>query len=98
MAVLGADPEYPDRGQENRRLEGAAEQFDGQVPIGIARLVRDGTVAWQGEIATLRRFNEDAREVLAGFDCGIVLKDFADVKEGDVIEAYTTRQVERELA
>jgi translation initiation factor IF-2 len=72
---------------------------DGKIIRGAkVRLVRDGTVAWQGEIATLRRFNEDAREVLAGFDCGIVLKDFADVKEGDVIEAYTTRQVERELA
>jgi translation initiation factor IF-2 len=38
------------------------------------------------------------REVAAGFDCGIVLRDFADLKEGDVLEAYTTRQVERELA
>jgi translation initiation factor IF-2 len=61
------------------------------------RLIRDGTVVWDGEIASLRRFNDDAREVAAGFDCGIVLKDFADVKDGDVLEAYTTRQVEREL-
>jgi translation initiation factor IF-2 len=62
------------------------------------RLIRDGTVIWDGEIASLRRFNDDAREVAAGFDCGIVLKDFADVKEGDVVEAYATRQVERELS
>jgi translation initiation factor IF-2 len=62
------------------------------------RLVRDGTVVYDGVIASLRRFNEDAREVASGFDCGIVLRDFADVKEGDVLEAYTTRQVERELA
>jgi translation initiation factor IF-2 len=62
------------------------------------RLIRDGTVVYTGEIASLRRFNEDAREVATGFDCGIVLKDFADVKEGDVLETYTTRQVERELA
>jgi translation initiation factor IF-2 len=62
------------------------------------RLIRDGTVIYQGEIASLRRFNDDVREVASGFDCGIVLKDFADVKEGDVIEAYATRQVERELA
>jgi len=62
------------------------------------RLVRDGTVVYDGEIASLRRFNEDAREVAAGFDCGIVLRDYADVKDGDVIEAYATRQVERELA
>jgi translation initiation factor IF-2 len=61
------------------------------------RLIRDGTVVYDGEIASLRRFNEDVREVAAGFDCGIVLRDFADVKEGDVLETYTTRQVEREL-
>ncbi len=62
------------------------------------RLVRDGTVIWDGEIASLRRFNEDAREVATGFECGIVLRDYADVKEGDVLETYATRQVERELA
>jgi translation initiation factor IF-2 len=65
---------------------------------GRVRLVRDGTVVYDGEIASLRRVNEDVREVLAGFDCGVVLKDYADVKEGDVFEAYATRQVERELA
>jgi translation initiation factor IF-2 len=65
---------------------------------GRVRLVRDGTVIWDGEIASLRRVNDDVREVNAGYDCGIVLKDYADVKEGDVMEAYTTRQVERELA
>jgi len=64
---------------------------------GKVRLVRDGTVIWDGEIASLRRVNDDVREVAAGFDCGIVLQNYADVKEGDVMEAYTTRQVEREL-
>jgi translation initiation factor IF-2 len=62
------------------------------------RLVRDGTVIWDGEIASLRRINDDVREVASGYDCGITLRDYADVKEGDVMEAYTTRQVERELA
>jgi translation initiation factor IF-2 len=62
------------------------------------RLIRDGTVVYDGVIASLRRFNEDVREVATGFDCGIVLRDFADIKEGDVLETYTTRQVERELA
>jgi translation initiation factor IF-2 len=72
---------------------------DGRVVRGArVRLVRDGTVVYDGEIASLRRFNEDAREVASGFECGIVLRDFADVKEGDVLEAYTTRKVERELA
>ena len=63
-----------------------------------ARLVRDGTVVYVGEIQSLRRVSEDVREVAEGFECGIVLRDFADVKEGDVIEAYETRKVERELA
>ena len=62
------------------------------------RLVRDGTIIWDGEIQSLRRFNEDVREVATSFECGIVLRDYADVKEGDVLETYTTRQVERELA
>jgi translation initiation factor IF-2 len=65
---------------------------------GRVRLVRDGTVVWDGEIQSLRRVSDDVREVASGFDCGVVLRDYADVKEGDVIEAYTTRQVERELA
>ncbi|HET9094351.1 MAG TPA: translation initiation factor IF-2 [Solirubrobacteraceae bacterium] len=72
---------------------------DGKLTRGDrVRLVRDGTVIWEGEIGSLRRFNDDVREVATGYDCGIVLKDYADVKEGDVMEAYTTRQVERELA
>jgi translation initiation factor IF-2 len=65
---------------------------------GKVRLVRDGTVIYDGEVASLRRFNDDVREVAAGYDCGIVLRDYADVKEGDTLEAYSTRQVERELA
>jgi translation initiation factor IF-2 len=72
--------------------------LDGTITRGSrVRLVRDGTVIYDGVIASLKRFNEDAREVAAGFDCGIVLRDFADVKEGDVLETYATRQVEREL-
>jgi translation initiation factor IF-2 len=72
--------------------------IDGKVTRGSrVRLIRDGTVVYDGEIASLRRFNDDVREVSAGFDCGIVLRDFADIKEGDVMESYATRQVEREL-
>jgi translation initiation factor IF-2 len=72
---------------------------EGRITRGSkVRLIRDGTVVYDGEIASLRRFNDDAREVAAGFDCGIVLRDYADVKEGDVMETYETRQVERELA
>jgi translation initiation factor IF-2 len=65
---------------------------------GRVRLVRDGTVIYTGEIASLRRISEDVREVATGFDCGITLKDYADIREGDIVEAYATRQVERELA
>jgi len=72
---------------------------DGKITRGAkCRLVRDGTVVYTGEVASLRRFNEDVREVNTGFECGIVLKDFMDVKDGDVIEVYETRQVERTLA
>jgi translation initiation factor IF-2 len=72
---------------------------EGKITRGAkTRLVRDGTVVYDGEIASLRRFNDDVREVASGFECGIVLKDFMDVKEGDQLEVYTTRKVERELA
>jgi translation initiation factor IF-2 len=64
---------------------------------GRVRLVRDGTIVYDGRIGSLRRFQDDVREVQAGFECGIVLENFADVKEGDILELYETRQVEREL-
>jgi translation initiation factor IF-2 len=72
---------------------------DGKVTRGArTRLVRDGTIIYDGEIASLRRFNEDVREVAAGFECGIVLRNFQDIKEGDVLEVYETRKVDRALA
>jgi translation initiation factor IF-2 len=61
------------------------------------RLVRDGTIVYDGRIGSLRRFKEDVREVTTGMECGIVLENFADVKEGDVLEVYETRQVEKTL-
>jgi translation initiation factor IF-2 len=72
--------------------------LDGTIRRGAnVRLVREGTVIWTGRIGSLRRFQEDAREVSAGFECGIVLDGYQDVKEGDVLEVFETRQVEREL-
>jgi translation initiation factor IF-2 len=72
--------------------------LDGTITRGSkVRLIRDGTVIYDGQIQSLRRFNEDVREVAAGYDCGVVLRDFADIKEGDILETYATRQVEREL-
>jgi translation initiation factor IF-2 len=63
-----------------------------------SRLVRDGTVIYDGRIASLRRFKDDVREVTAGMECGIVLENYPDVKEGDVIEVYETKQVEQTLS
>src|SRR5438105_2826259 len=59
------------------------------------RVVRDGTVIQETSIAQLKRFKDDVREVAEGFECGILLAGFNDVKEGDVLEVYETRQVER---
>jgi translation initiation factor IF-2 len=59
------------------------------------RVVRDGTVIYESTIAQLKRFKDDAREVSEGFECGILLEGFNDEKEGDVLEAYETRQIER---
>jgi translation initiation factor IF-2 len=71
---------------------------DGTVRRGATcRLVRDGTVVYDGRIGTLRRFKDDVREVQAGFECGVTLENFMDVKEGDVIEVYEKAQVERTL-
>jgi len=59
------------------------------------RVIRDGTVIYTTTIAQLRRFKDDAREVAEGFECGILLDGFNDVKEGDVLEAFETREIER---
>jgi translation initiation factor IF-2 len=72
---------------------------DGIVRRGAqCRLVRDGTVVYDGRIGSLRRFKDDVREVTAGMECGIVLENYPDVKEGDVIEVYEKREVEQTLA
>jgi translation initiation factor IF-2 len=59
------------------------------------RVLREGTVIYETTIAQLRRFKDDVREVSEGFECGILLDGFNDVKEGDVLEAFETREVER---
>src|SRR6476646_3129255 len=69
---------------------------DGLVRRGAqVRVVRDGTVIHETTIAQLTRFKADAREVTEGFECGILLDGFNDLKEGDILEAYETREVER---
>jgi len=59
------------------------------------RLVRDGTIVYDGRIDTLKRFQDDVREVAQGFECGLTLENFNDVKEGDVLEVYAVREVAR---
>jgi translation initiation factor IF-2 len=72
---------------------------EGKVLRGArVRVVREGTVIYDTTIASLRRFNEDAREVTAGYECGIVLANFQDLREGDLLETYETRLLERELS
>jgi translation initiation factor IF-2 len=61
----------------------------------LVRVVREGTVVAETSIAQLKRFKDDVREVEEGFECGILLENFNDVKEGDVLEVYESRQVER---
>ena len=59
------------------------------------RFLRDGTIIWKGEISSLRRFKEDAREVREGFECGVGLSDFQDLKAGDLIETYDDVEIAR---
>jgi translation initiation factor IF-2 len=59
------------------------------------RFLREGTVIWKGSISSLKRFKDDAREVQAGFECGIGLSDFQDLKPGDVIETFDEREIPR---
>jgi translation initiation factor IF-2 len=61
------------------------------------RVVRSGVVIWDGNISTLRHFRDEAREVKAGFDCGIALAGFQDFEEGDVLEAYEVVEEKRTL-
>ncbi|HSL56675.1 MAG TPA: translation initiation factor IF-2 [Acidimicrobiales bacterium] len=59
------------------------------------RFLREGTIIWKGEISSLKRFKDDAREVAQGYECGIGLSDFQDLKEGDIIETFEEREIPR---
>ena len=59
------------------------------------RFLREGTIIWKGEISSLRRFKEDVREVQSGYECGIGLSDYQDLKDGDVIETFEEREIAR---
>ena len=69
---------------------------DGVITRGSkVRFLREGVVIWKGAITSLRRFKDDVREVQAGFECGIGLSDYQDLKEGDIIEPYEEREIPR---
>ena len=57
------------------------------------RFLREGTIIWKGEVSSLRRFKEDVREVQSGYECGIGLSDFQDLKQGDVIETFEQKEI-----
>ena len=62
------------------------------------RIVRDGIVVWEGQISSLKRFKDDAKEVVQGYECGIGIENYNDIKVGDVIEAFIMEETERDVA
>ena len=69
---------------------------DGVITRGSkVRFLREGTIIWKGSITSLRRFKDDAREVQTGFECGIGLSDYQDLKSGDIIETFEEREIPR---
>jgi translation initiation factor IF-2 len=61
------------------------------------RLIRDGIVVHEGEIASLRRFKDDVREVDAGYECGLNIANYNDIKVGDILEAYKIVETKKKL-
>jgi translation initiation factor IF-2 len=69
---------------------------DGVITRGSkVRFLREGTIIWKGSITSLRRFKDDAREVQSGFECGVGLSDYQDLKSGDIIETFEEREIPR---
>ena len=60
-----------------------------------SRIARDGIVIYEGELASLKRFKDDVKEVKSGFECGIVFEKYNDIKEGDQIEAFVMEEIPR---
>ncbi len=73
--------------------------LDGEIIRGNkARLVRNSIVVWEGKLSTLRRVKDDVSKVAAGFECGLTLESFQDIKEGDIVESFQMEEVPAELA
>lgn len=103
------DPEYVDEDtgkaevRETFKLSGVGTIAGCYVTSGKVfrgskvRIVRDGFIIHEGQLAALRRFKDDVKEVNQGYECGMSFVNYNDVKEGDIIEAYITKEVERKL-
>ena len=82
-------------------LTGAGTVAGSYITDGIVRrnaqvrLLRDNIVIYEGKLSSLKRFKDDAREVASGFECGIGLENYNDIKENDVIECFVQEEIER---
>jgi translation initiation factor IF-2 len=75
---------------------GGSYVTDGKITRNAqVRIIRDGKVVYDGTLDTLRRFKDDAREVAAGYECGLLFTKYNDIKEGDIAEAYIMEEIER---
>ena len=78
-------------------IVGGAYVTDGKVVRNEqVRLVRDGIVIHEGKISSLKRFKDDVREVAQGYECGIGIENYNDIKEGDTIECFTMEEIKRD--
>ncbi len=70
--------------------------LDGHVERNArARVIRDNVVVYDGKIGSLRRFKDDVKEVKSGFECGIGIENFSDIKEKDILEAYEIQEIKQ---
>lgn len=77
---------------------GGSYVIDGKIQRNAnVRVLREGVIIYEGKLASLKRFKDDAKEVMENYECGIGIKDFNDIKENDIIEAYVFEEVPREL-
>jgi len=64
----------------------------------MARVVREGERIHEGKLSTLKRFKDDVKEVATGYECGIAIDGYKDVREGDILEVYEVKEVRRQIA
>ena len=90
--ALAGDSDAAGRVRDTALVLLAADAFG-----GASRLVRDSVIIFEGKVGSLRRFKDDVAEVQQGFECGIAIANFSDVKIGDVIEAFELEELEAKL-